>query len=99
MSKKTINKQTLAAELSEYMGWTKKKSLSFINEFIHVLIRYLSAKKRVVLTGFGVFETYQRKAHQVIHPITKQPTLIDPYIAPHFKPAKHFIEQLNNKKD
>ena len=92
-----INKNELARQLGTTMGWSNKKALSFINCFIDIIIDKLMKQKRVVLSGFGVFQLSLRKMRKVIHPITKKEEIIDQHYAPRFSMSSVLSKQINKK--
>ncbi len=67
-----MNKAELIDSISKKSKQTKKDSEVFLNTFMDVVKNQLKKNKKVMLVGFGTFQTYKRKATTGINPKTKQ---------------------------
>ena len=97
MSSKFINTAQLSRELSEYMGWSLKKSMCFLTTAVDWIKDQLRLNNRVVLSGFGVFKLNFRKEKYVKHPVSNEKIRVDAHMAPFFSSAINIDKKLNNK--
>jgi len=74
---------------------TKKDSEAAINAFISVVEDALTSGEKVVLVGFGTFETKNRAARKGRNPQTKETITIPASKAPVFKPGKALKDKVN----
>ena len=95
MDHSIISKSFLVQELANHMGWTKKKSNVFINNFFTWIKEQMLLGNRIVLSGFGVFQLNLRKQRRLLHPITQKPFVIPERFCPQFTPADVLLKLLN----
>ena len=65
-----MNKQQLADKLASHTGASKAASTRLIDSFVSIVTNTLKAGDHVVLSGFGRFDTYQRKSRNARNPRT-----------------------------
>ena len=83
-----MNKTDLIAVAAESAGMTKKDTERVLNAAIDAITASLVKGERVVLTGFGTFETKDREARVGRNPHTKEAVEIPATRVPTFKPSK-----------
>ncbi|NLM75785.1 MAG: HU family DNA-binding protein [Clostridiaceae bacterium] len=91
-----MNKADLISAVAQKSGLTKKDSEAAINAFISVVEDALTSGEKVVLVGFGTFETKDRAARKGRNPQTKETIVIPASKAPVFKPGKALKEKVNS---
>ncbi|MBH37654.1 hypothetical protein CL658_01325 [bacterium] len=97
MDFKIINKLGLAKKLGNYMGWSQKESLYFIEHCFDWIKLKMIQGNRVILSGFGVFQLNFRKKRRLLHPITQKPLIIPERLCPQFTPADSLLKLFNRK--
>ncbi|MGG6281789.1 HU family DNA-binding protein [Leptolyngbya sp. AN03gr2] len=65
-----MNKSELVAAIAERTGKTKKDTNQFVDALLAVIKEELTAERKVNLSGFGKFETVQRKERRARNPKT-----------------------------
>lgn len=65
-----MNKQQLAERVATQTGTSKAVSTRLIDNFISIITTALKTGDHVVLSGFGRFDTYQRKSRNGRNPQT-----------------------------
>ena len=96
MHQPIITKKDIAKELSIYMGWTKKKSESFIESVFNWIKKEMNNQKKIIITGFGSFQLNKRKKRVCLHPKTKEKITIPERLAPHFSSSSHLLKKINS---
>ena len=74
---------------------TKKESEAAINATLDAIVEALADEEKVVLVGFGTFETKKRAARKGRNPSTKEPISIPASKAPVFKAGKGMKDKVN----
>ena len=90
-----MNKNELAAAVAAKSGLSKKDSEAAINAVVDAITETLKAGDKVVLVGFGSFETKARAARTGINPATKAKITIPASKAVAFKAGKALKEAVN----
>jgi DNA-binding protein HU-beta len=89
---KSMNKSELVQALADKTDTTKADAQRTIDALFGtkdgVLTSALKRGDRVQITGFGTFETRQRKARTGRNPRTGEEIKIGPTISPSFRPGK-----------
>ena len=83
-----MNKTELIAAAAQSAGMTKKDTERVINAAIDAITQSLIAGEKVQLSGFGTFETRDRKERTGCNPHNAQPIRIAATRVPVFKPSK-----------
>ena len=83
-----MNKTELIAVAAESAGLTKKDTERVLNAAIDAITASLVKGEKVQLSGFGTFETKERKARIGRNPHTKQAIEIPATRVPTFKASK-----------
>lgn len=83
-----MNKAELIAIVAEKSGITKKDADRIVNATIETITESLIKGEKVQLSGFGVFETKERKARVGRNPHTKESVEIPASRLPGFKASK-----------
>ena len=91
-----MNKAELVAAVAEKTGFTKKDAETAINAFLTAVEDSLVRGEKVLLIGFGTFETRERKSRQGRNP-RKPDEIIDipASKAPVFKAGKALKDAVN----
>lgn len=90
-----MNKADLISAIAQQSGLTKKDSEAAIDAFVSVVEDSLSNGEKVVLVGFGTFETKNRAARKGRNPQTKETITIPASKAPVFKAGKALKDKVN----
>lgn len=91
-----MNKADLINAVSQQSGLTKKDSEAAIDALVSVVEESLSNGEKVVLVGFGTFETKNRAARKGRNPQTKETITIPASKAPVFKAGKALKDKVNS---
>ena len=87
------------AELTEKVAQTaeisKKDAASAVNAVFDAITDVLVANEKLVILGFGTFETRKRAARMGRNPATGEKLKIPATIVPAFKPSKVLKEKVN----
>ena len=94
-----MNKSELIDAVAKSTKLTKKDAEAAINATLDAIGDALAAKKpeKVVLVGFGTFETKKRAARKGRNPSTKEVIDIPASKAPVFKAGKGLKDKVNKK--
>lgn len=90
-----MNKADLISAVAQQSGLTKKDSEAAIDALVSVVGEALSNGEKVVLVGFGTFETKNRAARKGRNPQTKETITIPASKVPVFKAGKTLKEKVN----
>ncbi len=90
-----MNKNDLVAAVAAKAGLSKKDSDAAVNAVISTITETLKAGDKVVLVGFGTFETKVRAARTGINPATKAKITIPASKAVAFKAGKALKDSVN----
>ena len=90
-----MNKSELVEHMAKSAEITKAKASQALNGFIEAITQSLQEGNSVALTGFGVFNTSDRKAREGRNPQTGEPMQIKASRVPRFKAGKGLKEALN----
>ena len=90
-----MNKTDLIDAVAEATELTKKQSESAINATLDAIVKALASEEKVVLVGFGTFETKKRAARKGRNPSTKEVINIPASKAPVFKAGKGMKDKVN----
>ncbi len=90
-----MNKADLISAVAQKSGLTKKDSEAAIDAFVAVVEDSLTKEEKVVLVGFGTFETKNRAARKGRNPQTGEAIDIPASKAPVFKAGKSLKDKVN----
>ena len=90
-----MNKTDLIDAVAQKTDLTKKESEAAINATLDAMVEALASEEKVVLVGFGTFETKKRAARKGRNPSTKEPINIPASKAPVFKAGKGLKDKVN----
>ena len=91
-----MNKAELVAAVAEKTNSTKKDAEASINAFLDTVTKALKKGEKVLLIGFGTFETKKRKARQGRNPRKPDEIIKIPASkAPTFKAGKALKDAIN----
>jgi DNA-binding protein HU-beta len=91
----SMNKADLISAVAQESGLTKKDSEAAIDALVSVVTDTLTNDEKVVLVGFGTFETKNRAERKGRNPQTKQAITIPASKAPVFKAGKALKDRVN----
>jgi len=95
-----LNKEELVTVIwSKLDGITKEETRQFLDVMCQCIGDCLAKGNSIKLKNFGKFEISKRKAHAVIHPKTKERTIVPLVKSVKFKPAGWIKESLNEKRN
>ena len=90
-----MNKAYLINAVAQESGLTKKDSEAAIDALVSVVTESLAKEEKVVLVGFGTFETKNRAERKGRNPQTKEAITIPASKAPVFKAGKSLKDKVN----
>jgi DNA-binding protein HU-beta len=90
-----MNKAELISAVAQQSGLTKKDSEAAIDALVSVIEETLAKQDKVVLVGFGTFETKNRAARKGRNPQTGKTITIPATKAPVFKAGKALKDRVN----
>ena len=90
-----MNKTDLIDAVAQVTDLTKKQSEAGINATLEAIVKALASEEKVVLVGFGTFETKKRAARKGRNPSTKEVINIPASKAPVFKAGKGMKDTVN----
>ena len=90
-----MNKADLISAVAQKSSLTKKDSEAAIDAFVAVVEDSLAKEEKVVLVGFGTFETKNRAARKGRNPQTGEAIDIPASKAPVFKAGKSLKDKVN----
>jgi DNA-binding protein HU-beta len=73
----------------------KKHVVSVIDTFLKTITNTLDNGDNVTIAKFGTFDTRQRKARKMSHPVTKAQIDVSEATIPVFRPSKSLKKRLN----
>ncbi|MDR1417678.1 MAG: integration host factor subunit beta [Endomicrobium sp.] len=86
-----MTKNDIACSLSKLLN-SKKEADIIVNKMFEEIITAIRNGEKVVITGFGSFNTFETKIKNGRNPKTGQRLLIAPMKKIKFKPSKDFFE-------
>ena len=89
-----MNKTELIAEIAAKAELSKKDAEKALNAFVESVTEGLKKGEKVVLVGFGSFETKKRAARKGKNPQTGEKIKIAACKVPSFKAGKAFKDML-----
>jgi DNA-binding protein HU-beta len=84
-----VNKAELVEKLAKETGLAKKDAGAALDGVVNVITRALAKGQPVIITGFGKFETRERKATTRMNPQTRQRIRTPAKTVPAFKAGKN----------
>jgi nucleoid DNA-binding protein len=91
-----MKKQEIIARMAKDAGLTNAKAVAAYDSIIRSMSETLAEGKRVMLGGFGSLQPVERKARQVLHPVTKEPLQIERRRSVKFKPGPRLQDLLDD---
>ncbi len=92
-----MNKSVLIDSVAMKTGLSKKDSEAAVNAFLDTVTDALVNEEKVVLVGFGTFETRRRAERMGRNPSTKEAIQIPASKAPVFKAGKGLKDKVNQR--
>lgn len=86
----------LIQHIASNTSMTKTRTEELLNATVAVLQSELLAGKSVQLQNFGILEMKRKNARVVVHPQTKERTVVPEKMQLSFKPNQSTKEQLKN---
>ncbi len=90
-----MNKSELIDAVAQSTAMTKKQTEAAINATLETIVDALAKEEKIVLVGFGTFETKKRAARKGRNPSTKEVINIPASKAPVFKAGKGMKDKVN----
>ena len=87
-----VNKDNLTDQITNITRLARKDVEEVINTFLDLVIDKISMGEKVNLTGFGSFESKDRKGRRGVDPRTLKPIEIPTVRVAKFKPGKTMKE-------
>ena len=92
-----MNKDQLIKAVADKTEVSQKTTGLTLNAVIETIIEALASGDKVVLVGFGTFESRDRKAREGRNPKTGESIQIAAGVAPVFTAGKNFREAVKNE--
>ncbi|MBQ4227978.1 MAG: HU family DNA-binding protein [Clostridia bacterium] len=92
-----MTKTELIEIVSARAELTKAEAHAAVNATLDAIIEGIVKEGKVILPGFGTFETRTRSARTAINLQTKQPIKVPAKKAPAFKPGKAMKDAVEKK--
>ena len=89
-----MNKGELVDKIAEKSGVTKKEADSILTATVETIMETVSSGDKVVLVGFGSFESRDRKEREGRNPKTGETMVIPATVVPAFSAGKQFKERV-----
>ena len=93
-----MNKTELVEVVSSKAGVTKTEAQKVVTATLDAIVQGVVADGKVILPGFGTFDTRQRSARNGRNPRTGEVIKIKATKAPAFKPGKGMKDAVAKKK-
>lgn len=90
-----MNKTELIEAIAASAGLTKTQAGKALDAFVDTVSDTLKKGDKVILIGFGTFETRKREARKGRNPQTKKEIMIPASTAPVFKAGKKLKDAVN----
>lgn len=90
-----MNRQELVKAIAEKSGQTQAAASDMLNAFISTVQDSVAAGDKIVLVGFGTFESVKRAERQGRNPATGESITIAASTLPKFIPGKAFKDHVN----
>ena len=94
-----MNKSELVDSVANMTDLSKKDSEAAVNAVLDTITESLVREEKVVLVGFGTFETKHRAARKGRNPTTKEEIKIPASKAPVFKAGKGLKDKVNHRTE
>lgn len=88
-----VGKTEFIEEIAEKSGVSKKEVVSVYETIVDTIVSKLKAGDKVVLTGFGTFETKAKAARNGVNPTTLEAITIPAKTVP----KMHFASNIRNE--
>ena len=92
-----LTKKDLVNLVYMQLGFSKKISENFIEDFLSTIVTNIKNEKKLKLSKFGTFSIRQKKSRIGRNPKTKETKVISSRDVVLFKPSKEFKEFVNLK--
>ena len=92
-----MNKKELIGVVSEKTVLTKKEVKLVLGTLLETIVETAESGEKIVIYGFGTFETKERAGREGRNPKTKEPLHIEASKRLAFKQAGAVKNRLNNK--
>ena len=89
-----MNKGELVDKIAEKSGITKKEADSILTATVETIMETVSSGDKVILVGFGSFESRDRKEREGRNPKTGETMVIPATVVPAFSAGKQFKEMV-----
>ena len=93
-----MNKQDIINRMAQDADLTNAKAVAAYTSLLAGIADALANGERVMLGGFGSFQPAERKARQVLHPITREPLQVKAKKTVKFKIGTKLQEQIEGPK-
>ncbi|MDO5090195.1 MAG: HU family DNA-binding protein [Cardiobacteriaceae bacterium] len=93
-----MNKTELIEAIAAAAGLTKAQAGKAVDAFVDTVSDTLKKGDKVILIGFGTFETRKREARKGRNPATKEEIMIPASTSPVFKAGKKLKDAVNGSK-
>lgn len=96
----TINKDALAAIISKRLDGVIPKAIIYdaINVICDELSENLINRESVVISNFGILDTYTHHGHEGVNISSGEMNCIEPFINAKFIPHENLLTLLNRRK-
>lgn len=96
---KTINKESIAEEISQELGLSKAQSQEMVNDIVDVMLDIIRDEGKLRVPYFGTFLTKSKKSRMGRNPKTKEEYSIPAREIVTFKASDFFKHYVNDNDD
>ena len=96
MVKKNFTRKDLSYKIYQNLGFSKRYSLTVIDNFFETLIQELLRSNKIKISSFGTFKVIHKKKRIGRNPKTKEEAIIVPRKIVKFTPSLLVKQKLNN---
>lgn len=90
-----MTKDMLVATMAKKTGVSKKVAAQCLDAFTETVAEQLAQDRKVMMVGFGVFETRTRRGREVTVPNTETKARVPDRKVPAFRPGKTLQDALD----
>ncbi len=97
MSKKTLTKAELVEKIYERLGKNRIEIKDYVEELLSIMKEAIKKDKSLLISGFGKFESYHKKARKGRNPQTEETITLPPRNVCVFRLSRKFRAELNEQ--
>ena len=91
-----MNKQDLVKRIAADAEVTQRQASVMVDSMIRIIMDSVAAGDRIMLSGFGTFESKRRSSRTVRNVLTQEKMEVPEKVIPVFKPGVEFKEAVSD---